>query len=465
MFLKSSIKQFPDYNTFMPEYFRHEIIPDILNISHSELKALFAIDLKLVLELLGIYDKDLFIKILRNQIKISKELGKALIKYHGKLREYSDELQEHLSSLINNYGHTIIGTNDSIDEVIKGLQKLDRFPIYDLEIKINNQVYIKSATHLTTPINYWFPEVYSTKVSNPTSVMETIKDKDKFYNAIFRMVVLDSFKQGKINSEALISTWLITKLKIVNGNQIAYNFPVIVAKWIYTKALGQDKFANDKVLYVGDLSMGWGGRLVGLVSSMSIESPLAFRKVRLIGTDVNTTITKRYKRINNFYRKFISPEIDFKMYNSTTPAERIFDDTMFLKGKGRLHFIFTSPPYFNKEKYSEDANQSYIQYSNYENWREGFLRPMLTNAYELLRNGGECWINIADIKEGKKIYPLEKDTVDIAKEIGFKHNDTYFMLMGIVPGTKKKGNISNSQKEVFINGSLQKYEPIFLFEK
>ncbi len=51
---------------------------------------------------------------------------------------------------------------------------------------------------------------------------------------------------------------------------------------------------------------------------------------------------------------------------------------------------------------------------NYESWRDGFLRPTLTTAFEYLRSDRYiCW-NIADIKVGSdKWFTLEQDSIDI----------------------------------------------------
>ena len=51
--------------------------------------------------------------------------------------------------------------------------------------------------------------------------------------------------------------------------------------------------------------------------------------------------------------------------------------------KGKLDMVFTSPPYFDREQYSEDDEQSFKSYPMYSDWRDNFLkRPTLTNAYE-----------------------------------------------------------------------------------
>ena len=146
----------------------------------------------------------------------------------------------------------------------------------------------------------------------------------------------------------------------------------------------------------------------------------------------------------------------------TTGSEIIHEESAFQKYKGKLDFIFTSPPYFDRERYSDDETQSFKKFSNYESWRDGFLRPTLTTAYEYLRN--DRWIlwNIADIKVGAdKWWTLEQDSIDILTELGMEYRGKLRMTMSPMTGVDLSG-IKNSMK---IKGTSYKYEPIFMFYK
>ena len=54
---------------------------------------------------------------------------------------------------------------------------------------------------------------------------------------------------------------------------------------------------------------------------------------------------------------------------------------------GKVDFAMTSPPYFNREMYSDDDNQSY-KLGTYEDWRDSFLKPFINEVYTLLKVGG-----------------------------------------------------------------------------
>jgi len=68
----------------------------------------------------------------------------------------------------------------------------------------------------------------------------------------------------------------------------------------------------------------------------------------------------------------------------------------------KVDFVFTSPPYFDIERYSEEDTQSWKRYPTTDKWLEGFLFPMLSKSWGCLAEGGRIAINIAD-KKGEDI--------------------------------------------------------------
>ena len=112
--------------------------------------------------------------------------------------------------------------------------------------------------------------------------------------------------------------------------------------------------------------------------------------------------------------------------------------------KNSLDFAFTSPPYFDTEKYSEtETTQSYLKYSNINAWKEEFLRKTIDNVYYGLKKNHFMALNVADVKSYET---FEKDTKTIAEEVGFKLVDTFDL------------RLSSQQAEY-------KSEPIFIFKK
>ena len=255
--------------------------------------------------------------------------------------------------------------------------------------------------------------------------------------------------------------------------QPAVNFPALTAKWIYenyTKHID-----TDEPLHIYDSSSGWGGRIIGAMSSR--------KKVHYVGTDPNPDNflddlgISRYEYVAKFYNDNcvddfsdkLTTFFDVKKQGNTYElfqdgSELISNNPKFQKYKGKLDISFTSPPYFNREQYSQDENQSFKAYGEYEDWRDNFLRPTLTTIYEYLKNDRYILWNIADIKIGKSIYyPLEQDSIDILNELGCEYKGKLKMLMTRMVGLDpSKSGIKNSVKH---NGKVYKYEPIFVFYK
>ena len=61
---------------------------------------------------------------------------------------------------------------------------------------------------------------------------------------------------------------------------------------------------------------------------------------------------------------------------------------------------FTSPPYFDTEKYSEEPTQSYIKFPKENDWISGFLIKTIKNCHYGLKNEGYLALNIAKTFEG-----------------------------------------------------------------
>ena len=255
--------------------------------------------------------------------------------------------------------------------------------------------------------------------------------------------------------------------------QPAVNFPALTAKWIYENYTSH--IDQDEPLHIYDSSSGWGGRILGAMSSR--------KKIHYVGTDPNPDNfidelgISRYEYVAKFFNekcvddfsdsltKFFQVEKQGNTYELFQDgSELIQNNPKFQKYKGKLDLSFTSPPYFNREQYSQDENQSFKAYGEYEDWRDNFLRPTLTTIYEYLKNDRYILWNIADIKIGKSTYyPLEQDSIDILNELGCEYKGKLKMLMTRMVGLDpSKSGIKNA---VEYQGKQYKFEPIFVFHK
>ena len=246
--------------------------------------------------------------------------------------------------------------------------------------------------------------------------------------------------------------------------QPAVNFPPLTARWIYENYTNH--IPKEETLNIYDPSSGWGGRILGAMSS--------HRKIHYIGTDPNTDnfinelgIT-RYEYVANFFNDECLESNSFWEEEKNTyhvfqeGSEHIGNHPDFQQYKGKLDLVFTSPPYFDREQYSSDETQSFKSYPQYDDWRDNFLKPTLENAFHSLRNDRYLLWNIADIKIGKdKFHPLEQDSIDILTNLGMEYQGKLKMLMTSMVGVDQ----SNVKNSVVIEKKALKYEPIFVFYK
>jgi hypothetical protein len=265
--------------------------------------------------------------------------------------------------------------------------------------------------------------------------------------------------------------------------QIAVNFPPMTAKYLYQKYT--EHITDQDTIVVYDSSSGWGGRILG---AMSYDRPGV--KLHYVGNDPNPDnfIEKihktRYEVVAEFFNTNClglslfsgKEENTYEIFRQG--SENIHTNPKFKKYRGILDFVFTSPPYFNREAYSEDENQSYKKFSTYESWKNGFLRPTLETAYEFLKKDRYLVWNIADVLVGKnkdgsnRYLPLEQDTIDIMVGLGAEYIGTNKLALMNMPGQNRIKEDGTPNTRCFARIKNRKgieewikTEPILVFRK
>lgn len=258
--------------------------------------------------------------------------------------------------------------------------------------------------------------------------------------------------------------------------QYAVNYPPLTAKYLYERFTEHIKDQDQINIY--DPSAGWGGRIIG---AMSVKDD---RNIHYIGTDPNEDHTlpdgrTKYEDLAEFYNTRTSRGCNLFPHTHSFSvfqegSECIGSNPRFREFKGRIDLVFTSPPYFAKEGYSEDETQSYKKFSEYKDWVDGFLRPTLQTAVDWLRNDRYLLWNIANCKFGKDILPLETDSRRILEELGMEYVMTLKMSLAQMPGGNRidketglpktesfvKVRSADGKKDMFL-----KYEPVFVYYK
>lgn len=156
---------------------------------------------------------------------------------------------------------------------------------------------------------------------------------------------------------------------------------------------------------VWDPCSGYGGRLLGAHAA----------GVHYIGTDVEIETISGNRRLAEAlgasHDLFVTPAEDF----SPPPVD----------------LVFTSPPYFDCERYSQAEEQSWKKYRDLGSWIDGFMRPVMTRARAALRSG-YLILNVADFRERKQIIPIVDRTISAAIDSGFAHVQTLQMPLASI---------------------------------
>ncbi len=262
----------------------------------------------------------------------------------------------------------------------------------------------------------YFPHAFEVKCSNKMSPMDAFKDDE-----IFKKVIRKRLKMGTYMSDSGI----MKMLRLYTGVQAVSNFRPTAAAAIYDKYAWHGR--------VWDMSAGWGGRLLGAgISTVH----------KYIGTD--PSIATHYGLIGIKYLLLQTLDVYMNIELQAIGSED------YVPEKESLDLCFTSPPYFDLEKYSDESTQSYLKYNNKNAWVEGFLRKTFENCHYGLVSKGHMAINIADPKKKGDI-SLESETIRVAKKCGFKLKETLKLALS-------NPVMSNKQ-------SAFKYEPVFVFQK
>jgi len=265
---------------------------------------------------------------------------------------------------------------------------------------------IKQTMHGLNICWYYFPHSWEVKCGNMFSPMETFLDDNRFRKVIDKRMKFDTY---------ISDSGMRKQLRIHTGTQSVSNFRPTSAYGIY-------EYFGSGVVF--DMSAGYGGRLLG--------SYLSDKVTKYIGVD---PCKKTYDGL-----------IDFKNdLNYNNSEIYCIGSEDFIPEKNRIDLCFTSPPYFDTEKYSDEDTQSWKKYPSKDLWLNDFLFTTVKNCIYGLKSGGHIAINISNVKS----YPeLEYDFIFMMNQFSeIKYTDKLFYSLSAI----NKGGF--------------KYEPIFIFTK
>ena len=253
--------------------------------------------------------------------------------------------------------------------------------------------------------------------------------KDRFFNddKLRRAIrICFEFRDG---NNLVYPTAIRRALELVTGENVT-NFKAQNAKAI-VEHLCPVLWGN-----IYDYSAGYGGRLLGITSSNM--------RYNYIGIDPNTETIKYLDYLNNCIEEAvgIKGEIIQSVSEEYQPNE--------------IDLAFSSPPYFNLEKYSDEKTQCMVRYRTLNEWFSGYAEPTIKNIYKGLNKDGIFATNIADYKTYGQKEPVEvvQTWISNAERIGFKHVKTIKMMLNTRPG------VGNNKTE-----GREKFEGVYVFQK
>jgi len=218
-----------------------------------------------------------------------------------------------------------------------------------------------------------------------------------------------------------------------------------------------------------DTSCGWGDRLVAFYCSDCTKM--------YYGCDPNEYVYETYKKQCVEYEKLLGTKEDdidfvedFIMVNGVEvpyfeclgkKCVRIYNgcaEDLVLGKQNTFDLLFTSPPYFQTERYNEGGNgenmQSWKRYDTFEKWRDRFLFKMLENAGNCIKSGGKILLNIVDPQIKSKRYKVCDDMIEYMNDVAdFKYDG--WILQRMKGGPAKRG----------LCGKNWFGEPVFSFTK
>lgn len=258
----------------------------------------------------------------------------------------------------------------------------------------------------------FFPHWIEVSTNVDKSLKENWEDDIKLRQLVTKCINwCISYQQGK---------WSVNRIrqlaKVYLSKYTPSNFRPTVSKALY------NKYGNHGKIF--DPCGGWGGRLFGFLASDCEEYVCC------------EPSSKTYQGLLDI--KELYNYIDKKVSIINLPQED------YQVQHGYFDMVFTSPPYFDNERYSRESTQSYIRYLTVDKWVKKFLVSLIRNSYISLKPGGIFILNIANTINAKN---LEYYTLKIANIMGFEHIDTIKLVLSSIAG---KGT---------------KFEPMFVFRK
>lgn len=280
-----------------------------------------------------------------------------------------------------------------IEEVKKDLKQL-RQKTLKTEVK-DGKTYLPNIVSTgNKAYRYFFPNLMKLKNGKKASVYDCLNDP-KILWKIIRNRVGNTMLYSHDDSTPRQYPFTLTTLNmfIQGAKSTGYashgsQFKPLLAKAIYDAHVKD----GDNVL---DYSAGYGARLLGLWATG--------KKCRYYAYE---PCTETYNGLVAL-AKYLGFPVKLKKSGS--------EDSVF---NAKMDFIFSSPPYYDVEHYTDEPSQSANKFPKYDDFLEGYWRETVKNIKKMMKPDAIFAINVGN-GANKKMIQLTHDFKRIIEEEGF----------------------------------------------
>lgn len=268
-------------------------------------------------------------------------------------------------------------------------------------------------------------------------------DKRKLEQMNWHFWRLGALGSSDINDSTFRSAFRI-------GTYTATQFKPSVAKALYEK---------HDARVVLDTSCGWGDRLAGFYATTCTQT--------YVGCDPNPDVFETYKKQCIEYETLLGSKFQIvekdkyfcckgiktvEIYN--LPSE----DMNWNQYKNYFDFYFTSPPYYETERYATDhaSTQSWSRYPDFHTWKNNFFFKVNRLIWDTLKDDAFMMINIIEprIHNGTRLNLCD----DMVEDMLSHPNANYLGKIGMRMQARPHAIVDTEKNSVFI-------EPIWVFRK
>jgi hypothetical protein len=258
------------------------------------------------------------------------------------------------------------------------------------------------------------------------------------------------WRAGALGKTDICDTAFRSSFRI--GTYTATQFKPSVAKALYEK---------HKAKNVLDTSCGWGDRLAAFYATSSTRY--------YVGCDPNPEVFEVYKKQCIEYEKLLGGNptlVEKENYFCCKGIKTVeiynlpCEDINWKQYENAFDFYFTSPPYFETERYATSTtkvdNQSWVRYNTFDSWKNNFFFKVNRLVWDTLQDNAFMMINIIDPRttRGNRLTLCD----DMVEDILTYPNAHYIGKIGMRMQARPHSIVNAEQNSVFI-------EPIWVFRK